>query len=618
MLTDFVNEKLKKNIICALSVFCCCFIFSDFTNSVLWILISPMIFYFFSYTLFQKPHDRNVLLTFLPAAFFAVFTIIGMSYDKHGSIYPSFNGIITVAYTLFKLIGYFCLYLAIINLVFLKTDTFTCQKCLYIKNNKILNWIFYEHPFVSCFLILVIAWLPYMIASYPGRFMGDTMSYLNHFFGLGKDYEWQGIVLIDPNVKMTQHHSVFHMWIVGICVSLGRMLGSDTFGVFIYTAIQYVSFALSISYSVIYIYKLNVSFTFKVFVILFFAFVPIFPLYATLLTKDTFFVVFVLLYSIIFIELIMHPDKVLKSKLKMFWFVVVVLMCCLFRNNGVYSIVLSLPVLLLYFRKNKDYLIKLSAILIIPICLFVMFTNVLMPILKIPKGSPREALSLPFQQTARYIKEHGEEVTEEEREAINSILDYDKLPQVYDPLISDPVKGTFKNGSDKQDLINYFKVWMKMFFKHPGSYIQATMHNVYGYFYCAPYEFYIYDFPTNGIANADNINFDFAQPNFSVVLSSYIHKIYTKLMAFPVISMLFTSGTYIYTLIIATFVVLGKNKKYVIGFIPAYTLLLVCIASPVNGNIYSRYTFPIIAIVPLLLSLMYIPAKDNQAKDKTE
>ena len=74
----------------------------------------------------------------------------------------------------------------------------------------------------------------------------------------------------------------------------------------------------------------------------------------------------------------------------------------------------------------------------------------------------RKCFSLPFQQTARYVKEYGDEISEEEREIIAKVLDYDSLAEIYEPMTADPVKTTYRSGS-AGDLTAYFKVWLKEF-----------------------------------------------------------------------------------------------------------------------------------------------------------
>lgn len=74
----------------------------------------------------------------------------------------------------------------------------------------------------------------------------------------------------------------------------------------------------------------------------------------------------------------------------------------------------------------------------------------MLPSLKITGGSVRESLSVPFQQTARYVRDYGDEVTEEVKEAIDSILRYDLLASKYNPNLSDPVKKLFNENSESR------------------------------------------------------------------------------------------------------------------------------------------------------------------------
>ena len=74
-------------------------------------------------------------------------------------------------------------------------------------------------------------------------------------------------------------------------------------------------------------------------------------------------------------------------------------------------------------------------------------------------------LSIPFQQTARYVKTYNNEVTDKEKKAIDKILNYDTLASRYKVDISDPVKNEFNRYYKKEELNEYFRVWFKQFTK---------------------------------------------------------------------------------------------------------------------------------------------------------
>jgi len=110
------------------------------------------------------------------------------------------------------------------------------------------------------------------------------------------------------------------------------------------------------------------------------------------------------------------------------------------------------------------------------------FNFVVHSILDVPKGEITEALSIPFQQTARYVFEYPDEVTEAEMVAIDLVLPYDIIADSYNPKLSDPIKGKMKSGASKKDYLTYAKTWLLMGIKKAGVYIAATWNNINGYF----------------------------------------------------------------------------------------------------------------------------------------
>ena len=51
-----------------------------------------------------------------------------------------------------------------------------------------------------------------------------------------------------------------------------------------------------------------------------------------------------------------------------------------------------------------------------------------------------------MQQTARYLKEYPDDVTKEEAKAIDGVMKYDEIADLYNPELSDPVKATYRGG----------------------------------------------------------------------------------------------------------------------------------------------------------------------------
>lgn len=225
-------------------------------------------------------------------------------------------------------------------------------------------------------------------------------------------------------------------------------------------------------------------------------------------------------------------------------------------------------------------------------------------------GMAREALSLPFQQTARAVKYHGSEMSKIEKETINRLLDYDSIGKVYDPVISDPVKNTAKATATKEDTIAYFKTWGSQFLQYPVSYIEATIAGTYGY-----YVFTKDGYPSGGKGNCgmvilNNINkdpiakfdklFNFNYDNRFKNSRSKLEYYTAKWHKTPIINLTDTIPFYTWFLIILiTYMFVNKKGILLIPALATALAILTCIASPVNGSF--RYFAGVAATMPILL-----------------
>ena len=96
----------------------------------------------------------------------------------------------------------------------------------------------------------------------------------------------------------------------------------------------------------------------------------------------------------------------------------------------------------------------------------------LIPALGIPDETASGIYSVCFQQSARVLRDHGDTVTPEEYAEIDRVLDAEKLPELYETNISDPVKFTFRYSGqgaavEKEALKRYAQTWKKMAAEYP-------------------------------------------------------------------------------------------------------------------------------------------------------
>ena len=220
-------------------------------------------------------------------------------------------------------------------------------------------------------------------------------------------------------------------------------------------------------------------------------------------------------------------------------------------------------------------------------------------------------LSIPFQQTARYSLEHKEEVTADEREKINKILDYDALAKKYKPEISDPVKGTFNKFSSKEDLDNYFKAWFQQLKKHPLTYVEATLNNVYGYFYPFKTNWYIYGNKFYPIINKHGFTYRY---NNLTTLRQVLVKFAQIYPYIPIAGWFVNIGFATYRILfMLSYLIYRKKYRQLIYLTPSLVVLLVCIASP--ANTYFRYAMPNIFAMPVMFAIFLYIVKANNRDD---
>lgn len=80
---------------------------------------------------------------------------------------------------------------------------------------------------------------------------------------------------------------------------------------------------------------------------------------------------------------------------------------------------------------------------------------------------------------------------------------------------------------------------------------------------------------------------------------------------FPLIGLLYNAPLYTYIMVLCFIaIILYRQKKKLIIFIPSIVTFLVALASPVNGNL--RYFLPILAITPILIGITLMKENKNE------
>lgn len=455
------------------------------------------------------------------------------------------------------------------------------------KNKKIQTWIIWQHPFVITFIFLCICWTIPIILKYPA--------------GICWDASWQ----IDQgmgNTTLTSHHPVFHTMLMAWFVKFGMKLYSANVGIFLFCVVEAIILALIFSFAIKCLVDLQAKYWSILLAVIFFGFSPFITGYVGTVIKDVYFVAMCVLYITTLI--VYAADR------ELFWskcyysilFILATVGMVLFRNNGLYMCAPTALVLLVYeFKKRDNKFIKHIVIIAMSCILAVTASKTLTHIYQPEKGSIAEALSLPIQQTSRYVKIYGNEVTEKEKKIINKVLPYDQLGELYNPYISDPVKNHFNRSATGDDLKQYLNVWWRQFLKHPTCYVKATVQQSIVLIYPG-YNNYAYYLNSN----ADNYFYQkeqyFTTPRKIALLQQKYFKYLVGCHSVPIISLLNNMALYImgmFCLLIFSWKKHNYNSMFF--FVPLILSVLIIVAAPcIRWHV--RYAFPVIYTFPLILA----------------
>ncbi len=570
-------------------------------------LVTVFLFIFYNKQKFNKLHWTKWVLISL----FSIFMVFGNSYQKTDSWDLVLGNPIMVIVSVIAFIGYFVLFTKLFCLLDSYIEKNKKEGKLGTKHFSKLIMFFDEKPFLSSFLLIILFWLIYMIAFYPIILSPDPSFQIKQFFNVPTKYADYVIRPVE-NVYMTNHHPVLHTLLLGNFIKLGRFFGSDNLGLFMYSVFQTIILSSALASTIKFLKKNNVSLKARIIVLFIYLFVPMFPLYAMSGVKDTIYTALIIYYVMFMFDFVKNKKEEKLSIKNMIIIIVNLLLITMFRNNGIYVIVLSFPLLIFLSKKN---VFRTLSIFILTIGMYGCYSKVILPSFGIADGSIREALSIPFQQTARYVKEHGNELSNDDVKVIDKILGYEDLSVRYKPRISDPVKNGYNKYATKDDLKQYFMVWFDGLKKHPDTYIQSTLNNVYGYFYPNDTNWYVYNKYDKRITEDNLVDYHY---NGLTWLRNILSGYGIAFPFIPIIGLVSNIGFNGWLLlIIGAYLIEKKKTRYLVCMMPLYVSLLICVASPVNT--YFRYTMPYVFVMPFLVtSILNIIRGDLNGKQKNE
>lgn len=444
---------------------------------------------------------------------------------------------------------------------------------------------------------------------HPGRIFWGTfliISLINlayHFF-----VSYPGVLTLDSIHQIQQirdgvysnHHPFWHTMVIKLFLEIGyAIFGDINRAVAVYTVAQILIMAACFGYVLMTLCQAGVP---KVWMVASFAIYALMPyniVYSNVMWKDILFGGAVCVFLTAMYRILKGIGG------KQLWNYVVFagsgLGFCLWRSNGFLAILAAFLVFLLVLRKDhKKLLIVMFAVLVTG---WVMKGPVLSA-MHVTDPDLVESLSIPVQQVARVITD-GCELTQEETELLENVVDIEEVPKLYNSGISDNIKNEIRskdNAYFEENIGQYLKLWLQLLVRYPGEYVKAWIDQTKGY-WGGGYPNWIYGEFINendmGIAMSERSNILFR-----------LFKMYSTFSRNVIFfEPLHSIGLHVWVLAIVCFLNLVKKRREWLLAVPLLAMVLtLMVATPVYAEF--RYAYAIFTACPLVVPVSLYGERD--------
>ena len=449
---------------------------------------------------------------------------------------------------------------------------------------------------------LFILWLPTFLAFFPGAFVYDAQD------------EYEKVV----TGIYTMHHPLMHVLLLGGIIHFIERCGlSANIGIACYTLFQMIIVSGVFTFFLFVVRKWKMRCLYRGILLIVIGIFPVFPMFAVCSAKDTLFTTF-LFFSMLFLLKNNMKEEYKEFNLgRIIIFIFLSILSMMFRNNGIYAYVLwGIIVLVCVNKRKKNILSMLFSILF-----FLLFSNMLKVGLDASSGKKQEMLTVPIQQLARTYYYMPEAFNEEEKKTLFEILPENAI-QLYDPQLSDDVKGFFANDVYKSNPKKYQKLWFEIGLREPFTYINAWFLTSYGYWYpdmiinvYKGHQMFTFQYQ-----NSSYFEFETELPGYRhsrlPLLEEWYRNISLELFQqkVPVLSMLFSPGFLFWVYAFYWIWFLREKEKRIFGFVSIVFCLWVTVI--LGPTVLVRYVLIFWFIVLLLPVLQKENKKEYQNEER--
>ena len=318
---------------------------------------------------------------------------------------------------------------------------------------------------VLVFLFFLAVWGIVLLAVWPGFFVYDAQE------------EFNQVALR----QFSTHHPLLHVLLLGGIISAGnKIFGSYNAGIACYMLFQMLVLSGCFTWVIDFMRKRGAALWLRAVGTAYFAFFPVIQMYVLCSAKDTLYSAAMLASVVLLLQAAQEWETFFASGRKLFLLGLSLCLMALMRHNGLYILILMIPVIVLLAGKKRALragLTGLAAFLAV-----IGINTGLKTVFHAQDSENQEMLTVPIQQLARTWTLSPESFSQEEEELLFTFLPEEALER-YTPKLSDNVKISFNNAAYAQEPLSFWRLWMAVGKKAPASYLNAWLLTSYGFWY---------------------------------------------------------------------------------------------------------------------------------------
>jgi len=309
---------------------------------------------------------------------------------------------------------------------------------------------------------LFIAWSPYLLTYAPGSIVGDTLGSLTQHPGA-----W------------SNHYPFVFTLLLRLFANAGIAAGNINYGIFAYTCFQSLLMAAALGYAVYWLAEKGVAWYWCAATWVYFAFVPIFPIYAIGVQKDALFSLAVAALTLFVFDVVQSKGALLRTGRGIAGFLALAAATIFLRNNGVYVAFGTAVALALAYRGGPR-LFYASVVVLLAAAFLIQGPGY--DRLGVKKDTFVESVGVPLQQIAYVISTHGQ-ISAAQQQFLGHLLPSAEWAEKYAPACVDPLKraADFREDYLVRHERRFLETWVAVVIHNPVSAFKAYCLGTFGF-----------------------------------------------------------------------------------------------------------------------------------------